>query len=294
MGGAARPAAGAAADGRAPFRTLGIVGVGLIGGSLAAAVRSRWPEARIVGVDRPVVLADAQARGWIHESRSSASSLADADLVVLAAPIPQIVEAVIELRSAGGAVTDVGSTKRRILRTAAHVGLRGFVGGHPMAGAEGRGLAGARADLFEGRPWFVVPGEGAPAGVVARVEALAAGVGAVACRVEAETHDRVMAYVSHLPQLLAVALMNVAAGGAGPEGLAMAGRAFGEMTRLAASPAGMWQGILASNDDYIAEALEGLRRELDALGVERPGSGQLAETFDRAAAFHRRLPKGAP
>ncbi len=280
--------------GPTPFRTLGIVGVGLIGGSLAAAVRARWPESRILGVDQPEVVADAQSRGWLHEGRPSAASLGDADLVVLATPVPQTVEALVAIGSSDAVVTDVGSTKRGILRTAAQVGLRGFVGGHPMAGAEVSGLEGARADLFAGRPWFIVPGERAPAEAIERVEGLVAGVGAVPSRVDADTHDRVMAYVSHLPQLAAVALMNAAGVSAGPQGLALAGRAFREMTRLAVSPPGLWQGIVASNDEYIAEALEALRRELDTLGVERPASGQLTEAFERAAAFHRQLGKGAP
>lgn len=280
--------------GAAPFRTLGIVGVGLIGGSLAAAARARWPEARIVGVDRPEVVADAQSRGWLHEGRPSAAALRDADLVVLATPVPEIVEALVAIGRSDAVVTDVGSTKRGVLRAAAQVELRGFVGGHPMAGAEVDGLAGARADLFAGRPWFIVPGEDAPAEAVEQVERLAAGVGALPSRVDATTHDRVMAYVSHLPQLTAVALMNAAGASTGPQGLMMAGRAFREMTRVAVSPPGMWQGILASNDDFIADALEALRRELDAFGAERPASGQLTEAFERAAAFHRQLGKGGP
>jgi prephenate dehydrogenase len=274
-----------------PFRQLGIVGLGLIGGSIAAAASAAWPRLHVIGVDRPEIAADARGRGWIHEVRARSGDLGDADLVVLAAPVPGIVACLGDLARAGhrSTVTDVGSTKRTILQAAADAGLAGFVGGHPMAGAEASGLAAARADLFAGHRWHVVPGERAGDDDVARVEALASGVGARPTRTDAETHDRVMAYVSHLPQLLAVALMNTAGGAVGGDGLAMAGRGLADMTRLASSPPAVWEGILAANADYVAEALDALRVELTGFDAREPGATDLSAPFARAAAFRKVL-----
>jgi prephenate dehydrogenase len=274
-----------------PFQQLGIVGLGLIGGSIAAAVRAAWPNLRVLGVDRPEIAADARARGWIHEALPHARPLGEADLVVLASPVPGIVAGIGELARAGhpGAITDVGSTKRTIVRAAADAGLRRFVGGHPMAGAEASGLAAARADLFAGCRWCVVPGAGAGDEDVAFVEALARGLGARPVRIEADTHDRVMAYVSHLPQLVSVALMNAAAAGAGRDGLALAGRGLAEMSRLASSSPDVWEGILAANADYVAEALDALRDEVGALDARRPDAAGVTSSFARAAAFRRVL-----
>ncbi len=264
-----------------------------MGGSIAAAASRAWPEVRIIGLDRAEVLSDARRRGWVHEGRASVGELADADLVVLATPIPHIVSAIEELGRVAPdvPVTDVGSTKRAIMRAARQAGLVKFVGGHPMAGGERGGLEHATPDLFSGRRWLVVPAsEGA--GETARlVEALARGVGAEPLRVDAEAHDHVMAYVSHLPQLLAVALANAASVTTGQGGLAMSGRALAEMTRLAASPPDLWQGIVESNADLVAEALDGLRAELDALDPRNGARDRLRESFVRSAAFREALEK---
>ena len=277
-----------------PAGTLGIVGLGLVGGSIAAAARTAWPNMRVLGVDRPELSAAVRIRDWIHEGRSREVDLADeADLIVLATPIAAIEASVVALGRAGtrAVVTDVGSTKRSVLRAAEGAGHLGFVGGHPLAGAETSGLAAARADLFDGRPWCIVPGPHANEEHVGLVEAFVTGVGALPVRTDAETHDRVMACVSHLPQLVAVALMNAAGRMAGEPGLAMSGRALAEMTRLASSPFGLWSGILESNADYVDEALEAFRAELDAVGAEETRGRQVGQAFDRAAAYRETLRK---
>jgi prephenate dehydrogenase len=267
-------------DAEPPFRAVGVVGLGLIGGSIALGLRRRWPSVQVLGIDVPEVSAAARRLEAITGERERLEDLQDADLVVLAAPVPQIATLLEAARRAGlrGTITDVGSTKRQIMAAAAR-GPVSFVGGHPVAGSAQRGVAHARADLFEQREWLVVPGR-ADEGAVQRVEALARGLGARPRRLDADTHDRLMAYVSHLPQILATALMTTAGHAVGAEGLAAAGPGFADMTRLASSPAELWRGIIASNADFIAEALL-------ALVASLPASASACEDAGRVEALFR-------
>jgi prephenate dehydrogenase len=247
-----------------PFERVGIVGLGLIGGSVALGLRRRWPGLHVVGVDRPEVSAAARRLGAVSDTRAALENLRDADLVVLATPVPEILRCLEDARAAnlGALLTDVGSTKRHIVARARELGVR-FVGGHPVAGSAQAGLTHARPDLFDGREWLVVPGTGTSADLD-RMETTVRGLGAAPRRIDADTHDRLMAYVSHLPQLLSSALMAVAGDAVGASGLASAGPGFADMTRLAASHADVWRGILATNADYIAQALRALVATLPA------------------------------
>jgi len=276
-----------------PFARVAIVGLGLIGGSIALRVRREWPEATLVGVDPGDAASRAQAKRVVDEVRGSVRDLGDADLIVLAAPVPAIVNLLAEIGDARlrAIVTDVGSTKRQVAEAATRAGLPRFVGGHPMAGAERGGFEHASADLFDGRPWILVA-EGQPATDQdgrERLEQFVARLGATPRRLSAAEHDRAIAYVSHLPQLLAVALMNTVAAGCGPDGLAAAGPALREMTRLAASPPELWRGIMATNGDFIAEALRALAERLTTAEADVRAGRPLEDAFDEAAAWRRRL-----
>jgi prephenate dehydrogenase len=277
--------------GSAPFGHIGIVGVGLIGGSIAAALRAAWPQVEITGIDRPEVLAEAAARALVDTPGRSVDDLAEVDLIVLATPVPGILDLIPAVARLGthAVVTDVGSTKRHILRAAAHADLFHFIGGHPVAGAERPGLEHARADLFTGQPWILVPGPSPDEDAVTRLEYFVRAMGAVPRRLDADTHDRTMAYISHLPQLLAVALMNTAGGAVGEAGLALSGRAFGEMTRLASSPADLWGAILATNADYVAEAAVALVSELPTRAARLGVTRWIEETFQQSDEWRRRL-----
>jgi len=270
------------------FDRVGIVGLGLIGGSIALRLRDAWPHTTIVGLDRPESAAEAERRGAIHERASSLEDLRAADLVVLAVPLSAMLDLVPQLTvlDSQAVVTDVASTKRQVVDAARAASLPAFVGGHPMAGTERSGIAHARADLFAGRPWLLVEGTGG-ATVGARVEAFVRGLDAVPQWIDAETHDRCVAYVSHLPQLVAVALMNATAEGVGLDGLRMAGPAFADMTRLASSPTALWQGIVPANADFIAEALGRFIRDLP-VGGDLVRDGWVREAFDRAGAARTR------
>ena len=276
-------------DADPPVDRVGIVGLGLIGGSIALGIRSAWPAVRVIGVDRPEVADAAARRGIIDDQRGAALDLRDADLIVLATPVAAIVDLVRELGGAGvtTTVTDVGSTKRRVMTAARTAGLVNFVAGHPMAGAARGGLDAARDGLFAGRPWFLTAAAGASSGARARVERLVHALGARAIATDPDEHDRVMAYVSHLPQLLAVALMAAAGESVGERGLAQAGRGLDDMTRLASSPPAVWESVFDSNADYVVEALRRLFSVLPPTVIDDPAT--LRDLFNRANDWRDRL-----
>src|SRR5688572_26752054 len=241
----------------------------------------------------------ALEQGAIHHARASVDALTDVDLIVLATPVPVVIDLIRQIGASGfqGIVTDVASTKREVMAAAASAGLDRFVGGHPMAGRERGGFEHAQSKLFDGRPWFLVaartPGVD-DAGVRTRcpdcsaVERLVAGLGATPVLCDADTHDRTVAYTSHLPQLLAVVLMNAAADECGEAGLAAAGRGFSDMTRLAASPLDLLQGILDSNADFVADAAHALLAHLQPLADPDLRDAR-TEAFLRAAKSRKRL-----
>jgi prephenate dehydrogenase len=268
---------------------LGIVGLGLIGGSIAARTAATWPEVRIVGVDRPEILDRARARGCVHDARASATDLTDVELIVVATPLPAILETLAELGRVGcqAVITDTGSTKRAVCRAAGESGLRAFVGGHPMAGAERGGLDASRADLFGGVTWLLSHGGGCTSTEIGCVEAFVQGLGAIPHRIDPDTHDRVMAYVSHLPQLLAVSLMNTAGERNSLAELRMSGRGFADMTRLASSAPEIWEGIVETNQDYVTEALAALTGAWPLNGALTASDVQRA--FTQAAARRKQL-----
>lgn len=272
-----------------PFTRVGIAGLGLIGGSIALALRAARPDIHITGVDVAPTIEAALSRKIIDDARESAGALADLDLIVLATPVAAILETVDELgrRGVSAVVTDVGSTKRRILEAAEHAALEHFIGGHPMTGSERAGLEAARADLFSGRPWFLMPGHGASPSARALVDRFVRTVGGTPVAIAPDAHDRNVAYLSHLPQLLSVWLMVTSGDAVGEGGLKYAGRGFDEMTRLAASSSAVWQSIIATNADYIAEALH----ELVTIVPPVPGidAARLRDVFARANRWRERL-----
>lgn len=241
--------------------TVAVAGLGLVGGSLALALRrAGYP---VIGVDSAGVLRRARAAGAITTARGDIRKAAEeSDVVVLAAPPAANRTLLRRLASFDGlVVTDVGSVKSPIVREARRLGLRRFVGGHPIAGRERSGFAAARPDLFRGHAWALVPGGDPRAFGVVR--ALVRATGARPVRMGAAEHDRVLAYLSHVPQLAAWALMGAArADAATRRRLGLAGPGFRDMTRLAGSPRPLWREILAENRAEVGRALRVLRRRL--------------------------------
>ena len=279
------------------FQTIAIAGLGLIGGSIALAVRDRWPSIRIVGVDQPSVLAHATGSGAIDRPAASVRDVGHADLIILAAPVHQNVQLLNDLASVGSGqgrtiVTDVGGTKRDIVDAARNLKPSfAFVGGHPIGGAERGGFGFARPDLFAGRPWIFTPDSTTPPETVATLERFASGLGARPTLLDASEHDRLMAYLSHLPQLAASAVMDVVGREAGT-GLRLAGRGLVDTTMLASSPASVWKDICASNADAIGQALDLLIDRLTALRADLAHGEKIQTIFDDAGHWRAELMKG--
>jgi prephenate dehydrogenase len=287
-----------------PFNRIAIVGLGLIGGSIALAVRERWSSTLIMAVDRPSVLAHAASSGALDRAANSVAEIGPVDLVILAAPVHQNVELLPQVMAGlrdGAIVTDVGGTKRDIVSAAAALpSANAFIGGHPIGGAERGGFGFARPDLFRGKPWIFTPsgssdrrgGSSDPPGALDKLYEFVRGIGARPSTMDAETHDRVMAYVSHLPQLTASVLMEVVGRAASNEGLRFAGRGLTDSTRLASSPASVWREICAANADDIGPALDALIARLSELRANLQSGDTVDEVFDDAAKWRAELMKG--
>jgi prephenate dehydrogenase len=274
-----------------PFERVAIVGFGLIGGSIALALKRRWPSSVVIAVDRQPIVEMAQRMAMADRGGEDLAAVADADLVVLAAPVLQNVAVLERLSSivpATTLVTDVGGTKRRIHAAAKPATSLRFIGGHPMAGAARSGLAAARADLFDGHPWILTPGADDP-NLLERLEAFIAGLGAVPHIMSADLHDRLIGAVSHLPQVTASALMDVVGRLAGDAGLELAGPGLVDTTRLAASPADIWRDIAATNDDTLREALDALIRSLTDLRDTLGTPDKLDSVFTSATRWRAAL-----
>jgi len=279
-----------------PFSSIAIVGIGLIGGSLALAVRERWPSMRILGVDHASVLAHAVGSGAIDRGTRSVSEIVNVDLVVLAAPVSENVEMLQEVAVTVGpatVITDVGGTKRDIVAAAHALPTPAtFIGGHPIGGAEKGGFGFARPDLFTGRPWILTPDHDVPESAVTRLSAFVQGVGARPVAMEPARHDRLMAFVSHLPQLTASALMEIVGSATTAEGLRLAGRGLVDTTRLASSAAPIWRDICAANADEIGEALDLLIARLTEMRADLPRGDAIETIFAEAGRWRAELMKG--
>ncbi|MGH2752810.1 MAG: prephenate dehydrogenase/arogenate dehydrogenase family protein [Actinomycetota bacterium] len=253
------------------MRRLAVLGTGLIGGSIALRVRRDDETVEVAGYDAdPAALAGAVRRGAVtHAARSVADAVTGADLVVLALPvdrIPAAVEDVARLVGAETVVTDVGSSKGEVVRSAGAVPELSFVGGHPMAGSERHGIEAADPDLFEDAWWVLTPTAGTSSADYSRVTDLVSRLGAKPIALDPAVHDALVARLSHLPQLAASALVEVAAGAGDKDALlGLAAGGFRDVTRIAASESGMWLAILRTNRIAILDALDGLEQRLRGL-----------------------------
>ncbi|MBM4270163.1 MAG: prephenate dehydrogenase, partial [Deltaproteobacteria bacterium] len=282
------------------FRRLGIVGVGLIGGSLGLVARREKLAEEIVGVGRSQENLDtALARGILDRASTDASVLDGADLVVLATPIGSLARMAGEIapRLAPGAiVTDVGSVKSGVVESCtAALGARArFVGGHPIAGTETSGAQAARIDLFAGARCVLTPNATTDREALAGVRGLWESAGMDVVEMSAEEHDRILALTSHLPHVAAFALALATrdareAGGADP--LAFAGPSFRDMTRVASSSPEMWRDILLANAASVGHGLERFGARLEELGraVREGDPDALRSLLEDSRALRRTL-----
>ena len=278
---------------RPVFEKIGIVGLGLIGGSIALASRAAWPTSLVVGVDNKDVLEEAMRRHAIDVAADDLIVLAEVDLVVLAAPAKQNIALLADLDAnvrQPAVVTDTSGTKRAVVAAARGLPPRfTFVGGHPLGGAARGGLQHARADLFAGRPWLLTPDSDRTGAAVEKLSAFVRALGSEPHVLAPAAHDRLLAFLSHLPQLTASALMQVVGDAVGEPGLALAGRGLVDTTRLASSPAEIWRDIASTNADEIGPALDALIAVLQAVRRDLQSGDKLDDVFAAANRWREHL-----
>ena len=276
-----------------PIRQITIIGTGLIGGSLALALRRKKFAGRIVGCDREGTLERARMRGAIDAGTvNPGDAVRGSQLVVLATPVLAIVdliERVGPVLPAKALLTDVGSTKAAVVERAVKVfgksAGKKFLAGHPMAGKELSGVDYADADLFQNAVWFLtpLPGQSLNEGLFAEFAGWIDAIGARIAMLPPDEHDRLCAWISHVPQMISTALAAALVEEFGPEAplLAAGGRALQEMTRISASPYSMWRDVAISNKKNLEDALSKVEQRLAHLR-ENLATRQLAQEFEQA------------
>jgi prephenate dehydrogenase len=272
--------------------TLGIVGLGLIGGAVALAARKRRRFARIIASDRDrSMLARARRRGVIDGAGSLTDVIAEADRLVLAVPplaVPDLVPRVLEQMKPLGLATDTASTKRSVVAAIPPMRPSGpwFIPAHPLAGSERSGFAHATADLLDGAPCPLTPRNGTPKRAVREAIAFWRGLGLAPFVVTARAHDRAVAQTSHLPMIVA-ALLAVRLG---PASRRFAGPALRDATRVAASAPRLWSAILCDNQDLVLRSLQRFSADLEWLsGLLARGDWRSLEEVLRRAKRRRDL-----
>ena len=281
-----------------PIRQITIIGTGLIGGSLALALRQHGFSGTIVGCDKPSVLETAMQRKAIDRAEADLqTAVVGSDVVVFATPVGTILsqfEAIAPTLPPTTLVTDTGSTKQKFVERArmifgAEAGAR-VLPGHPMAGKEFAGIDHADANLFQGAVWLITPIE-ADRQYTPRQEeftALVTSIGARVVTLDPERHDLLCAWISHLPQMISTALTSVLHEELGDDEIVMqiGGRALREMTRIAHSPYSMWRDIALTNSENIEDVMLRFEQQMTHLRENLRGPG-LRELFERAHRFGR-------
>jgi len=287
----------------ASFRRVAIIGTGLIGGSFALAFRKHFPDSIVVGWDKPSVLRHALERSAIHEGIPDLSlAAAGADLIYVALPVGHTIELLPEIARLAGPnalVTDAASTKRSVCAVASdafHEVSAHFLGGHPMAGKEISGIEAADANLFRGSKYALIrPSEKEEANNgreqrVAPFVTVIEKLGAEPVWLDAEAHDRAAAVVSHLPQLLSVALAGVVRDQTDETGLpvTIAGRGLRDALRLAGSPYSVWRDIILTNSDNLERVLDQMIQALEQVRSDLR-TRALEEEFTAAGELYKIL-----
>ncbi|SHF03724.1 prephenate dehydrogenase [Desulforamulus putei] len=282
------------------FKKVVIAGVGLIGGSLGLALTKRKLAEEVVGVDPDQDnLRLAVQLGAVRRAEVLAEAVPAADLLILATPIGVtlgVLEMALPYLTPGTVITDVGSVKGRLVERAEAMLPAGvhFVGGHPMAGREVAGVAGAREDLFDGASYILTPTPSTDAAALARLKLLVRALGARPVELGCREHDGAVALISHLPHLLAATLVNTVAGEHTEELLLkLAGGGFRDTTRIAASNPAMWRDILLTNREMVLEAVQKFRQQLEHMeqSIRDFNREELVQSLERARDTREALPE---
>lgn len=274
---------------------LAVLGVGLIGGSIGLAAKRRL-DAEVSGFDPdPAARERALERQTVDRmSDSVAGAIDGAEVVFCAAPVgvlPGLVSEALSSSAQDTVITDVGSTKDGLVAQVRGPGEERFIGGHPLAGAETAGVENARADLFEGARWYLTPTERSSGLLYDRLQRAVSDLGARPQAIDAATHDRLMATVSHLPHVIANVLVEQAAAAADEESerLPEFGPSFRDTTRVAGANPTIWGDIFATNREAVAREVEGVSERLrEAAELIRSGDEERVEAWHGAAREHRR------
>jgi prephenate dehydrogenase len=271
-----------------------VIGLGLIGGSLALALK-KYTDLTVVGYDNCQQTRElAEQNGTLDQIADSLeASVAQADIIFFAVPPGEIGALVLQVAKhikAGAIVTDVASTKGQLLSVVPSLLPPDvqYVGGHPMAGSEKTGFTAAKAELFNGRPYIVTRHQGICENALVYLSTIAARIGALPVIIEGQQHDPAVAHISHMPYVAATALTVLAGQGAqGPLHLALAAGGFRDMTRIASSNPGLWADICLTNKDEIQKTIGQLKELLDGIGSKLVGEDRegLIEFFQQAKQF---------
>lgn len=276
-------------------RTYGFIGLGLIGGSIARAIREKYPEARIIAYDiNTESLERALADGVLNDFCAAIDErFSKCDYLFLCAPVQKNDENLILIKnviSKDCLLTDVGSVKSEIHRAVLSAGLAGqFIGGHPMTGSERTGYINSRAKLLENAYYILSPTDSVPSAKLTEYRELVASLGAIPLILDCDRHDYATAAISHLPHVIAAALVNLVKISDNEDGLMkmIAAGGFKDITRIASSSAQMWQQICLTNTDNIASLLDAYIRELSDIRAELSdrNADALYNFFDSARIY---------
>ncbi len=277
------------------FNQVIVIGLGLIGGSLALEIKAKGLARQVIGISRSLKNRREALRQKAVDSvyPKIGAFVSKADLIIIATPVESILFFLKELKpllSARSLLTDVGSTKQKIVEEAKRLKIAQFVGGHPIAGTEKSGMQAAERGLFEKKNWILTPSGKKSFG---KLKQLIKKVGARVLEMSAQDHDRAFAALSHLPNILSYALASTLLATQPKKNLRLAGSSLKEMTRLASSPPEMWRDISLANASEIGKVLTSLQNEIKKFqkAIQKKEGKKLTAFFEKGNQFRKELKK---
>ncbi len=282
------------------FKKVTIIGVGLIGGSLGLALKEKKPNFKIAGIDKQAIIEKAITRGAIDEGTVNLEEgIKEADVVILATPVKIILDLLPQINpflKKECLVTDTGSTKQKIVQKANKVLSEDifFIGGHPMAGSEKCGIESADPCLFHNKTYILTPAPKSNLRALEKMSLLIQMIGAKELILDPLEHDRIVSAVSHLPQIIAVSLINaigeLALRGNNNNYFKAVGEGFKDMTRITSSSYKMWEDICETNQENILEMIQEFRNYLGILEDKlKNNPSRLKEEFQKAKILRKKL-----
>jgi prephenate dehydrogenase len=282
------------------FKKITIIGVGLIGGSLGLALKEKKSNFKIVGIDKQEIIEKAIARGAIDEGTVNLEEgIKEADIVIIATPVKTILDLLSKINpflTKGCIVTDTGSTKGQIVEKANKVLSKDifFIGGHPMAGSEEYGIESANSYLFQDKTYILTPTKKSNLIAIEKISSLIKMTGAKRLISEPLEHDRIVGAVSHLPQIMAVSLINMISELVQKENnnnyFKAVGEGFKDMTRIASSPYKIWEDICDTNQENILEIIQEFRNYLGVIEDKlKNDPSSLKEEFKKSSKLRESI-----